>query len=239
MDSTGIGKIKFIDAVKYDKNFSNHFVKVHFAGEITNPSIEAEIQMGGYYAAYLQPYYSYLSPEDQKKLTDQLLNQFLEDTEIKNLKVENGEREYLGVNPFIIKTTLIGNDLVESAGNNYIFKIGELIGKQVEMYQESQRKMEVENNYNRLYERVITVDIPKGYKISNMKNLNMDISYPAIGDKSLSFVSSYTLDQDKLIVNIKEYYAQMTIPVKEYENFRKVVNAAADFNKISIILEKI
>jgi hypothetical protein len=38
-------------------------------------------------------------------------------------------------------------------------------------------------------------------------------------------------------VEIHEFYAQTVLPAASFEAFRQVINAAADFNKISVLLE--
>jgi hypothetical protein len=53
-----------------------------------------------------------------------------------------------------------------------------------------------------------------------------------------SFVSNYTLEGQTLTVTINEYYKQLYAPLERYEDYRKVVNAAADFNKVTLVLEK-
>jgi hypothetical protein len=46
------------------------------------------------------------------------------------------------------------------------------------------------------------------------------------------------LKEDILEVHIEEYYKEIYAPTSRYEDFRRVVNAAADFNKITLVLEK-
>jgi len=43
-------------------------------------------------------------------------------------------------NHFIINSNLKISSFIENAGNSYLFKIGELIGRQVELYQEHERQ---------------------------------------------------------------------------------------------------
>jgi hypothetical protein len=57
-------------------------------------------------------------------------------------------------------------------------------------------------------------------------------------DKSMGFISTYKMEGDKLVVVVDEYYNVTKLPMSAYEPFRKVINAAADFNKIKLVLEK-
>ena len=65
----------------------------------------------------------------------------------------------------------------------------------------------------------------------------MEVSYKE-GEKSLmEFTSEYTLDGNKLSITCNEFYNIIRLPVEKYDAFRTVINAAADFNKISLILK--
>ena len=55
----------------------------------------------------------------------------------------------------------------------------------------------------------------------------------------MAFVSNYKLENDLLTVTIDEYYKKTQLPVEAYPVFQKVINAAADFNKVTLVIEKI
>ncbi|HSZ26077.1 MAG TPA: DUF3857 domain-containing protein [Cytophagaceae bacterium] len=236
--TTAIGKVAFIPPVPYDKTTDNLTITVSFEPEIVRPSISMIREMTGYYAQHFQPFYSYFSEEDKKKNTDKILKNFIPGIEIKQIKVENEGKDYFGVLPFIIKSTFTSDNVVEKAGNKYLFKIGDLIGVQMEMYQKGERKLGIENEYNRSYHRVINFEIPTGYTITNLNSLNMDVYSEENGERIIAFTSKYELIANKVVVTIDEYYKKINYPVSQYENYRKVINAAADFNKIILFLEK-
>jgi len=213
-------------------------VRVDFKSNILSPKVDISRQMFGYYAQYFQPYYSYVTEEDKKKLTESIMEGFIPGMEIKDILVENAGKDYFGVKPLIAKSSFSGETIMENAGGKYLFKIGDLIGPQMEMYQKEERKQGVESNYNRLYHRVITFDIPEGYKIVNLDALNMDVYTEEKGERVINFTSKYTRAGNTITVVIDEYYKKLVFPLDQYENYRKVINAAADFNKITLVLEK-
>ena len=108
----------------------------------------------------------------------------------------------------------------------------------MEMYQEEERKFPVEQSFNRFYHRIIEFEVPKGYKVSNLESLKFDIVYEEDGEKVMAFESDYTLEGNLLKVVCDEYYTQNILPVELFEEYRKVINAAADFNKVVLYLEK-
>jgi hypothetical protein len=60
----------------------------------------------------------------------------------------------------------------------------------------------------------------------------------AMGDGSAIFRSSYTLEGKTLKVVLDEYYKRLDYSLEEFEEYRKVINAAADFNKVVVYLEQ-
>ena len=140
--------------------------------------------------------------------------------------------------PLIVKAQFESYTLIEKAGNKIIYKIGDVIAEQKEMYQERERQTDVENNYNRSYYREINFQIPDGYIIKNPEPLDMNYVYERDGEKIYLFISRYELNNDKLKIVVDEYYKEIYCDKEYFEEFRKVVNAAADFNKIVLVLEK-
>jgi hypothetical protein len=53
------------------------------------------------------------------------------------------------------------------------------------------------------------------------------------------FTSDYKLEGGKLIITIIESYNALELPIEKYNDFREVINAASDFNKITLVLDKI
>lgn len=237
--NTGVGKVQFIDALPFDKSKDNIKVNIDFPSEIMNPKVSIVREMTGYYAQYFQPYYSFYSEEDKVKVNAMIMKDFIENVEIKDIEVENEGKDYFGRKPFIIRSSFDDEVLVQKAGAKYMLKVGELIGRQMEMYQEEERKTAIENNFNRLYQRSISLNIPEGYKILNPEVLKMDVFYEENGERTIAFTSNYTLEKNKYSINIEEYYKKINFNKEEFPSFRKVINAAADFNKITLILEKI
>jgi len=119
-----------------------------------------------------------------------------------------------------------------------LVNIGESIGPQSEMYQEEERKADIENEFNRWYIRNIEFTIPEDYSISNPEVADMNVSHEVDGETLFKFVSKHRIEGNKYIVEIDEFYNQIYTDKKHIEAFRNVVNAAADFNKVVLILEE-
>jgi hypothetical protein len=234
-----IGEVKFIEPTPYDATKYYHKVNVDFTASMENPVFTYELRLEGYYAQQIQPYYSFVTPDQNKEIDDDVLKNFLTGVTVSNYSIENKGIENFVVKPFIIKATSNTNTIVDKAGNKFLFKIGLLIGPQVEMYQDEERKFDVENDFNRSYYRELSFTLPDGYKVNNLDALKMKVELLEKGTPTCYFISDYEMvDGKTVVVKVHEDYKSIYYPKDRFQEYRKVINAAADFNKIVLVLEK-
>ena len=55
----------------------------------------------------------------------------------------------------------------------------------------------------------------------------------------MGFVSEMKITGNLLEVHVYEQYRNTYYPIEQYDPFMKIINAAADFNKVVLVLEKI
>ncbi|MCL2326937.1 MAG: DUF3857 domain-containing protein [Bacteroidetes bacterium] len=194
----------------------------------------------GYSAQFMQPFMYYANEENKKKFMDSF---FFGETSTKDklvsYEVLNEKPQNWGVKPLIINCKYSGDVLLSRAGNNILFKVGELIGKQMEMYREKEeRTLPVEKDAARLYEREIIVHIPDGYTISNPEVLKMKTELVMNGNVEAFFYSDYTISGQTLTIICSEGYKRVYYPAEKYNEYVAVINAAADFNKLNLLLVK-
>ena len=235
---SGLGKIKYINPVKADKTVDIMKVNIEFSkDDITKTIINFDRSFSGYYAMSIQPYLNLILGEKKEELIEQMAKSISEDIEITQKKLISDDPELFGVKPLQFVVDFTSEAFVEKAGKKYLFKLGDLIGAQMEMYQEKKRVLAFEEEHQRSYYRTLTVNIPEGYKIANLNDINIDNSYSEKGNELFSFKSFYKLENNKLTITADEHYRENLIDVGIYEQYRKVINSAADFNKIVLLLE--
>jgi len=233
---SALASIAEIPAADYTLSSDNLDVEVSFSDDLSSTNIRQKRLLGGYNAQFFTPYHDLMTEDQRRQMVEELARQAAPDARVKSWST----KAYTDrpVDAFSIDTDFESTSFVERAGSRVLFKAGELIGPQVEMYRDDQRVTAVENEFNRAYDRKIRINIPAGYTIKNAQDLKIDITYKD-GDKTpFLFQSDYTVTDKGLEVTIKEYYKQISAPVDRYEDFRKVINAAADFNKVTLVLEK-
>ena len=233
---SGLGTVKAIPAADFIHNVDNLDIDVAFADDIASNKIRIKRIFGGYNATYFSPYYHLMTEEQKLSMVEELTKQTAPDPKFNKWTaqpLEDGP-----VDRFLIDVDFESAHFLEKAGPRILFKVGELIGPQVEMYREDDRMTDVENDFNRGYDREIRITLPKGYSLKNPQELKFNVTYKDNDQIPFLFQSDYSLKDGVLTITIQEYYKQLYAPVKRYEDYRKVINAAADFNKVTLVLEK-
>lgn len=233
----------FSKIVQSDADFSRikRITDISFDDDIESVNLNTYQEYYGHWSVTSRALLSLSSEQAKKDYQDYLTGSGIEDKVVKSFSTENTEMTQLEYNkPFIVKTELTSEALLEEAGDSYIFQIGKVIGTQSELYQETERVNPIEMTYPNQYDYIITLDIPKGYTAEGLEVLNIDKSYKSVkGNKLCKFESSYTLKDHKLVITIQEFYKSNEYDLNRYEEFRTVINAASDFNKASILLKAV
>ena len=233
---SGLASVHEIPALGYKLNYDNLNIDVKFSDDLASNVIRQKREFGGYNAAYFTPYFNLMSKEDVTELVDDITKRTAPDAKITKgtaNPVSNGLYDN-----FVLDVDFTSAHFIEKAGPRVLFKVGALIGPQTEMYRDDERLTDVENDFNRLYDRKITIQLPAGYTLKNADDLNFDVTFTDKDRKPFVFKSSYTISGNMLELAIHEYYEDILVPIQRYEDFRKVVNAAADFNKVTLVFEK-
>ncbi len=239
----GMGTVREVKPLEGDQNFSKIHLKMKFNEEMDAVESELKYAFGGLSAVGFQPIIPYLSEEKRIEMIEGILKGLSKDADFKDIKLENEKiNTDLLENEFAIKTNFASKSWIEKAGNKYLFTIGKCIGPQSELYQEKERKLAVENGHNRIYKRKLIFEVPEGYKVKNIDDLKLNVIFDkeknGNKEKNCGFISDYKQDGNTITVDIFEYYYEIYLPLEDFEEYRKVINAAADFNKITLVLEK-
>jgi len=207
--------------------------------------VDISYSFSGYAASDLRKAFLLEPKVKEKEIINSVVSIAEKQSDIKKYTVTNAAVNSTYTNaPLEITAKVNTAALTEKAGPKYLFKLGALMGPHANLYYEKKRVMPVDLDYPVSMIRKFTINIPKGYRVKNLEAIKKDAEYvnrqlqPVI-----SFHSSYVLktdrkNGDKLIVNVIEYYPRIHFENTEYEKFRNVVNTAADFNKVVLLLER-
>ncbi len=236
--SMGIGEINFISLPGQEVTHDVMDITVDFTNDIENPLITSNMNYGGYSGLNFQPIKDFVPAEQYQTILKSIAENYTIKSEYKSLKTQNDGTEFIGKKPFIMNLVFEGKDLVQKAGGNYLFQVGQIIGRQMELYQENKRAMPVEIDHPHSYLRKIKILLPEGMSVKNPEKLAMDFKTQLNGKTEAAFVSTFTQKAGELNIENTEYYNIVDYPLSVFDSYKAVINAAADFNKIVIVLSK-
>ena len=236
-----MASVRYIPFSRVTDNHDDMTADMAFSPTMNQIEGKVTRTMMGQTAAQIRPIYHFVKAEQERKaLNVEVVKSTLKpDAVFTNIQIKNTNLNSEEVNkPFVISTDVSLKSVIERAGKKYLFKVGELIGPQVEMYNERPRQSNIDMGNAHSYARILRIKVPEGYKISGLDGIKRNITdgkqVPQMG-----FVSDYKLENNLLTVNINEFYRQAQLPMTDYAVFQKVINAAADFNKVTLVLEKL
>ncbi|HET8884925.1 MAG TPA: DUF3857 domain-containing protein [Salinimicrobium sp.] len=236
---SAVGEIKYINPVSNDESNDNSIIHVKFNEDMESVNVKLDKALSGYYASFIQPYSHLISDKDKDEFLETVGKRINENVEIVSKEMKNAKSELFGVEPIHFILEVNSDALIEKAGNKYLFKMGELIGQQMQLYQEKERVLPLETEFQRSYYRTITIEIPEGYQIVNLDDINLKNVYSKDGKEMLSFDSHYEVENNILTITADEHYKMNIMDTEIYDEYRKVINSAADFNKITLVFEPI
>ncbi|GAB1855285.1 hypothetical protein MHTCC0001_01180 [Flavobacteriaceae bacterium MHTCC 0001] len=238
--TSGLGKIKYIKSIPAEKTIDKMVLDIAFEKDnITNCLIKLDRSLTGYYGMYLHPVMHLIKDENKDEIVESFATRLDKDVTITEKEIVNEDPELFGIKPLHFVLDFESEAFIEKAGNKYLFKVGDLIGRQIEMYQEKERVLPVENEFERSYFRTLNITIPEGYKIANPNDINIKNVFYEDDKEILIFDSYYELKGNQLKITADEHYRKNTIEVANFEDYRTVINSAADFNKVVLVFEPI
>jgi hypothetical protein len=234
--STYAYRINKLPVTSFLRSSDSLIIKIDCSFNQLKSNIVIHRELSGTLGYTFQSFWESVPEQRQKEILREVFDMGDKNTTLQSYTVRNGSRSDIGIRPIIFDVNLTASTLIESAGNDFIVNIGRTIGTQSEMYQESERKLPVDIEFAHHFYRKIEFVIPRGYKVSNLNDLNMKVEMSENGKVSACFYSWYEQSGNTLYIYSREVYPELEYPAGSFSSFRNVVNAAADFNKKLLIL---
>jgi hypothetical protein len=233
-----------ITPLSLDENTSNIAADVSFSKDM-NATVDVTYSYSGYPSTDLREALVLLPKDRHKEVMARLVPLAEKPEQVIQYTTANEDfSNYYSNKPLEIQAKVNAPQLVEKGGKNYLFKLGDIIGHQQELYSRKDRTLPVDLPYAVSKKRTITINIPKGYRIKNPEAIRINADYVDRDLKPvIAFSSDYTFvadkkNGDKLIVTVNEVNRKLHYSPAEYTRYRQVVNAAADFNNVTLLMEK-
>lgn len=234
----------WIGKINYLKSNENHIIQnaeIVFNENIDDVLIKQKNIYQGYYAYNGRYKYTTGDEKQKQEFINTRIVSGIDDAVFKSFVVENGEIDLSSDSSkyLICNSEYSSKSLVEKAGKDIVIALGKVIGKQKGIYEEKDRISDVILPQTKFYQHKLTVNIPEGYVCKGLEKLKINNVVSKNDTVIMQFVSNYELINNQLIINITESYNVLELDKSYYNDYRKVVNSAADFNKIVLVLESL
>ena len=213
--TSGVSRIDYIPAVGADKNIDKMEIVVDFDSEDpTQNEIKLHREFAGYNAMFIHPFMNLIPEDTKKEIAESFAKTMNENLEVVSYTTTNEDPANFGVLPLIYDIDVAADVFCEKAGNKYLFKVGELIGPQMEMYQDKTRKLPLVSGNTRTYYRTITLNIPEGYSIYNPEDVVINKNHSIDDEEVYYFRSSYKIEGNQFIITADEAYDRIVVQIQ-------------------------
>ncbi|WP_180904180.1 DUF3857 domain-containing protein, partial [Flavobacterium chungangense] len=202
----GIGEVNFIEIPGTEITHDYMDITVDFTQDIENPLVTSNMTYGGYSGLNFQPIKDFVSADQYKTMLKNISENYTLQSEYKTLTTENDGTEFIGKKPYKLNLTFDGKDMIQKAGPNYLFSVGQTIGRQMELYQKDKRILPIEIHYPHYYTRKIKIILPEGATIKNLDKFVMNFKTDLDGKTEAAFTSNYTQNKNEITVENTEFY---------------------------------
>ncbi|MEO8234838.1 MAG: DUF3857 domain-containing protein [Flavobacterium sp.] len=216
---------------------------ISLSEDLMTSTIEKVYSNSGYEGQLNRNVIKYLKEDKEEKNVLEYLQKriFGEDLGIKivSYTLENQEfRNNYTNTPYVVNVKAEAKEtLTENAGNLLLVNLGKIIGKQTNLYQETDRKWDVDLAFAKTYIHKIIFNIPVGFEVESFKDFIIDKKMSGDEDKNCYFKSSAKIEGNQLIIEAFEIYKAINYPKEKYQEYRNVINASSDFTKASVVLK--
>lgn len=230
-----------VGSVSMDENLKTSESEITVDEDMETVRVNKKSTTTGYSAFYYRNVMKYIKEEKLKDfIKDAVFNEV--DVDLKEYTIENKEyrNNYDNSKPFTFNTKVeIKESWLENAGKNYLITLGKVLGKQFDLYQETERHTDIDLSYAKKYNHTIKFNVPEGYAVNSIDNLLFNKELKEDGKVIGRFVSTAKKEGKTIIITIEEFYDFIHLDREKYPAYRNLVNASYDFYKSSIVLSKI
>ena len=215
-------------------------IKVLLSEDFSSTTIEKKKTLSGYEGQIMRNAIKTIKEnKEEKELIEFVRKSTMQDAKILKYTIDNlsFSNNYTN-NPLTLNIDAeLNESLASSAGNLLIVNLGKVIGNQFNLYQETERKQDVDINFAKSYKHKIIFQIPVGFEIESYSDLIIDRKLDK--EQNCFFKSEVKIVDNQLIVEIIENYESISYPLEKYQEYRNVINAAYDFTKATVVLKSI
>lgn len=137
---------------------------------------------------------------------------------------------------FEVKYVMDG--LVKNAGSNLIVSVGNLIGKQAEIAPSQRQRLPGDDIVFAFPQEDITnisIELPQGYRVSASSLAKINVN---VANEAGHFIAKAEVDEGRLDISVSHEFPHTNMPATDWNKVLAIADAAANFNAMTLLLEK-
>lgn len=229
---TGSQKADLIGKANLDREYLNRDFEKYYAEPLTKGKKNDA-------ATPVNNKYEYADKDEQVKERKELFEKIIKEDDLDVDKYNNFELLQDGrtgdTAMLKYKENFSLKKLVSKAGKNYLFEAGKLIGGQLKLEpgELKERKTDIWISSAITIENIITVNIPDGYTVDGLQDLNISIDNP-----SGAFISTTAVNGNKLLITTKKVYKNTFDKKEAWPNYIAFLEPAYKLSQAKVVLKK-
>jgi hypothetical protein len=229
---TGTQKADLIGKANLDREYLTKDFEKYYAEPLTKGK-------KGDVAAPANNKYEYAEKDDQVKERKDLFEKIIKEDDLDVDKyndfelIQDGRSGDSAMLKYKEKYSL--KKLISKAGKNYLFEAGKLIGGQLKLEPNElkERKTDIWIPSAITIENIITINVPDGYSVDGLQDLNLNIDNP-----SGTFISTAVANGNKLTISTRKIYKNTFDKKEAWPNYVAFLEPAYKLSQAKVVLKK-
>jgi hypothetical protein len=230
-------EIRPMEGTTAQQNKDSIIIRINVNEQMEDGDLTVERHVSGYKAGKYQAYYYLYSENRRKEKQDELLNFFQDNSKFKMTNIHNIDPEDAFVKPLIIngKMTELYKPFIEKANTKTIFKLGDLFGEHVGVYELEKKESDFIFSHPMIRSYSVVVTFPKGVTISNIDDVFQTTDYCGLDD----ILMQATFEQNDNIITFtsREEYRSYRYSIEDKEEVFKAFRYYDELTKMNLIIE--
>jgi len=204
---------------------------------LVDTKISIERHLWGYDAGEHQVIYQLYNDTKKKKVYDDLLNVFNDNSTYKMTSIENTDPEDAFYRPLIIKgeVTTLHTPLIEKAGDRTIFRLGEIFGEYIDPKEVEKKKSHFTFSHPIWSVTTVIINFPNEMEVGNPEAIH---AFDKLTERAGVHISSkFEAKGNTLTYTQRDIYKHHTYDLDAKDDMLKIFQFHNELSKINLIIE--
>jgi len=229
--------VKPIGGTTAEENRDSTVIIINVDQNLVDTEIFIERHISGYDAGEHQVIYDLYTESKKKKVHDDLLDVFKDNSTYKMTSIKHTSAEDAFYRPLIIKgkVTTLHTPLIEKAGKRTIFRLGEIFGEYIDPKEVKRKKSHFTFSHPIWRVTTVVINFPEQMKVANPEVVE---SFEKLTEQEGIHISAtFNVEGNTLTYTQRDIYKYHTYSLDAKEDMVRIFEFHNDLRKINLVIE--